>query len=267
LWYTQFIFNTGAEHIRYQPKPFVSLPENYKELAQAYQIVLDRRFQDGTLVSLSNSCIQDYRNHPQYPSRGYLWAVNAKLAVPYKDCSFGFFKVEIDTHWYTPLINEYDLIFHLRAHLGFIKQIGNHTIPYRELFLIGGPATVRGFNFGQISPQIALVGAQKNLIDPIGGKKAFYLTAELLFPILPDRSIMGVIFYDGGSGWDTPNACEIPKNLPLRNNNFSYRHAIGFGIRMTNPTPVVIDWGFKLDRRKRSGESASEMHFTASRDF
>ncbi|MGC2310946.1 MAG: outer membrane protein assembly factor BamA [Candidatus Babeliaceae bacterium] len=269
LWYTQFLFDIGAEHITYPVKPIVSLPGNFQQFTEGYQVVLNRRFQDGTLVSVGNSCIQDFRNHPVYPSRGYIWAINGRFAVPYKQSSFGFFKVEVDAHWYTPLINEYDLVFHLRGHLGLVAQIGNHTIPYRELFNVGGPATVRGFHFGQISPQIVIEdpGSSLSTSDPIGGKKAFYITAELLFPLLEDRTIMGVVFYDGGSGWDTPNAHDIPNSLPLRNNNFSYRHAIGFGIRMTNPTPVVIDWGFKLDRNKKRGESASEMHFSASRDF
>lgn len=165
------------------------------------------------------------------------------------------------------LDKEDDLVFHLRGHLGFIGQFSNHTIPYRELFLIGGPATLRGFNFGQAGPQIVIEEFGANSVDPIGGKKALYLTAELLFPVLEDRSIMGTIFYDGGCGWDTPNASEIPQQLPLRHNNFSYRHAIGFGVRMTSPTPMIIEWGFKLDRNKRLGESASEIHFTATRDF
>jgi outer membrane protein insertion porin family len=266
-WYTQILFETGAEYIRYSVKPEVKLPEDFRQFGHDYQIVLNRRFQEGTLVATGVSCIQDFRNHPIYPSRGYLLAFTGKFAIPYTKSSFGFFKAELDAHWYTPLINEYDLIFHLRAHGGFVAQFGNHTIPYRELFLIGGPATIRGFNFGQASPQIVIDTFGDNAIDPLGGKKAFYLTAELLFPIMEDRSIMGVVFYDGGSGWDTPNVREIPSQLPLRHNIFSYRHAIGFGVRMTSPTPLVIDWGFKLDRNKRLGETASEIHFTASRDF
>ena len=84
-----------------------------------------------------------------------------------------------------------------------------HYIPYRELFNIGGPASVRGFLFGQIGPQFTVNGVG----DPIGGKKAFYWNAELLFPITPDFNMKGVFFYDGGAGWDNPYVAIYPKPI------------------------------------------------------
>ena len=52
----------------------------------------------------------------------------------------------------------------------------------------------------------------------------------------------------------------------FENNNFDYRHAIGFGIRVLNPMPVRIDWGFKIDPRKNRidperSETPYEVHF------
>ena len=145
----------------------------------------------------------------------------------------------------------------MHAFLGITHIFPKHTIPYKELFHIGGPATVRGFEFGQIGPQI--------FDNSIGGKKAFVINAELLFPITADQSIRGVLFYDGGAGWDTPNPAAAGPFL--RNNKFDFRHAVGFGIRVTQPTPVRVDVGFKLDRRKRDGEPASRIHFGMNQEF
>lgn len=222
--------------------------------------LISRKFQSGNVLSIGASLIQDMRNHPTHPTTGYLFNTGAKVGIPYslQKTDFGFVKWELDAQWYAPIIDEYDLVFRFHLFSGIVHQIHNFATPYRELFHIGGPATVRGFEYGQIGPSFQ--GSS------LGATKALVINAELLFPIRPDGSIRGVLFYDGGAGWDTPDTQFIPKEF-LRNNNFNYRHAIGFGVRLTQPTPVSIDVGFKLDRRKRFGESLSEVHFNMIRDF
>jgi outer membrane protein insertion porin family len=229
-------------------------------IGEELHALVARKFQSGNVLSIGASLIQDMRNHPTHPTTGYLWNTGAKVGIPYslKKTDFGFVKWELDAQWYASIIDEYDLVFRFHLFSGIVHQIHNFATPYRELFHIGGPATVRGFEFGQISPSFE--GSS------LGATKALVINAELLFPIRPDGSIRGVLFYDGGAGWDTPDKRLIPEGL-LRNNNFNYRHAIGFGIRLTQPTPVSIDVGFKLDRRKRLGESLSEVHFNMMRDF
>ena len=49
-------------------------------------------------------------------------------------------------------------------------------------------------------------------------------------------------------------------------------HDAAFGIRLLNPMPVRIDWGFKIDPRKNKldpskSESASEVHFGMNYDW
>ena len=165
----------------------------------------------------------------------------------------------MDASWCTPLIAEYDLIFYLHGHMGLIGQINNGNVPYRELYNIGGPSTVRGFTFGQIGPQI--------FGDPLGAKKAFWVNVELRFPITSDMSIKALVFYDGGAGWDPVNESSASIRDSTTNKFFNYRHAVGIGIRLTQPAPVKIDWGFKLDRNKRLGEKIDEVHFTMTQEF
>lgn len=255
---TRLLFNAGLERIRFDNP--ISVTTDGIEAAQAalLQERLKRQFQPGTFNWVGGSIGQDLRNHPVHPNRGYQWTVNTKCGLPTFRSNFGFLKFEADATWFTPLINEYDLIFLLHGHAGIVKAFTGYDIPYRELFHLGGPATVRGFNWGQIGPSI--------FGDSLGGTKAFWVNAELIFNITRDMSIRGVLFYDGGASWDTP--CP-PLDLlrDIRSNNFQYRHSIGFGIRLTNPTPLKIDWGFKLDRNKRRGERASEVHFTMAHDF
>ena len=250
--------NIGAERIRYKNNHRKCNPfEPHHHGPANVEFLSKQRFQSGNLHWIGAEASQDLRNHPIAPNRGTVWTAVSKIALPYKSC-FGFAKADLDATWLTPLIGEYDLIFLLHGHIGSIKQFNNKVIPYRELYHVGGPGTVRGFTFGQIGPQINC--------DSIGASKAFWVNAELLFSITKDQSVKGVLFYDGGAGWDTP-LCKKDAQLAVANNRFNYRHAIGFGIRLTAPVPLKVDWGFKLDRNKRLKESAYEIHFSMSQDF
>ncbi|TET06932.1 outer membrane protein assembly factor BamA [Candidatus Dependentiae bacterium] len=262
--------NLAFNSIKYEKKPLATVlaPITEEETTCAnmvYQGLLNKLFAPGEYLLLAAHLGQDHKNHPIHPSRGHAWLARAELAIASPDnmspCRIGYHKVDLDFNWYTPLIDEYNLIFHLHSYCGIVTPFKNRIIPYRELYHIGGPASVRGFLFGQIGPQFSVY---PGINDSIGGRKALYLNAELLFPITPDFNMKGVLFYDGGTGWDNPYDREIPPQY-LRDNSFDYRHTVGFGIRIYNPMPIKVDWGFKLD--PRPGENSYEVHFSTSVDW
>lgn len=269
----QLLFSTGVDDVRYEngglsaeeraqaiknnvPLPLTTLLPKDTPIGISYQKFLDKEFSPGSYVWVASSLEQDQRNHPMHTCRGHKWKILNKFAFPLVNSTNGFYKFLFDGVWYTPIIGEYDLVFKLHGVAGYVKQFKNKTVPFGELFNIGGPGTIRGYLFGQIGPKLAG--------DPIGASKALYINAELIFPITPDFNMKGVFFYDGGSGWNNPNT-DCLSDTFVTNNGFSYRHAVGVGVRMLNPMPVKIDWGFKLDPRK--GESASEVHFGMTYDW
>jgi outer membrane protein insertion porin family len=230
------------------------------------QTFIDRRFASGTTSFVNIFLGQDVRNHPVFPNKGYFWSLVSRVGIPVGDSTFGYTKTDFDATWLTPLIGEYDLVFLLHGHAGIVGSLSNKIIPYRDLYNVGGPGTVRGFEFGQIGPQL--------FTSSIGAKKAFWINAELIFSITQDQSVRGLVFYDGGAGWDTPlsnfqkDLLQLATNRgALTNNAFRYRHSIGFGIRLLNPAPIRVDWAFKLDRNRRRGESFFEVHFSMNQEF
>ncbi len=273
---SQVLFSLGLDSIKYNRPPQVlgisqsEVPRGVSrfEARRDYEKILQREFTPGGFLWLANVIEQDKRNHPMHTSRGQKWKVTTKVAMPSLDFEnsgveddatrrkLGFGKLFLDYTWWTPLIGERDLVFKYHLFFGLASPYSNHVIPFSELFHIGGDTTVRGFSYGEIGP--------KFLGDTIGAKKAFYMNAELIFPITPDFSMKGVVFYDGGAGWDNPYAdCANP--LLITDNNFDYRHAVGFGLRMLQPMPVRVDWGFKLDAR--TGEKESQVHFGMTYDW
>jgi outer membrane protein insertion porin family len=264
--------NFGFDRLVYDRNPQAiqpAIPEPQATIARdEYQVVLNKLFYPGKCAVhfpwLTVQLGQDKKNHPMHPSRGYTWMMRAVAAFPSFDSNIGYAKWDLDINWFTPLINEHDLVLRLHGYAGIAKPFPNRFIPYRELFHIGGPASIRGYLFGQIGPQFTVYEDGMNLGDSIGAENTVYFNAELIFPILPDMTLKALAFYDGGAGWQNPYARDISPAF-LRNNNFDYRHAVGFGIRLLNPMPMKIDWGFKLDPRR--GEPAYEVHFAMGYDW
>lgn len=261
LYGTQMLSSIGFDSVRYEKKPIAIIQGAPEPVVAGLQKILDKEFHQGEYFWLMQSFEQDTRNHPIHTSRGHSWKIATKIGLPSFDSNIGYYKFNLDAHWYTPLINEYSLIFHLHGYFGVSSPFNNHrSIPFDELFHIGGPRSVRGFNFGQIGPKYAG--------DTIGGTKAFFWNAELIFPITPDMTIKGIVFYDGGGSFDAPYLSNIDTSA-VTHNNFDYRHAVGFGIRLLQPMPISIDWGFKIDPRKDRkfpdrNETSNEVHFGMS---
>lgn len=258
----------GFDRISYQklPRAFINaLSGAEKEKAEAaYDVLLDRMFRPGNYGSVILQMGQEKKNHPMHPTNGYAWLARSQVTFNAGEGRLGFHKFDLDGHWFTPLIGAYDLIFHVHGYFGVITPFHHRLIPYRELFHIGGPASVRGFLYGQIGPQFAIKNSNLVGTDSIGGSKTFFFSSELIIPITPDFNLKGVLFYDGGAGWDNPYADLISPQYVI-NNSFNYRHSVGFGVRMYNPIPIRIDCGFKLDKRK--GEGAYEVHFNTAYEW
>lgn len=251
------------------------------------QLLLDKNFQSGNQVSFIGTLNQDRRNGLAFPTNGYQWNFLAQYTIPgwkqspldITDCNacaagprqmatFNYFKLEVDTSYYTPLINEHDLVLCLHGRAGIVSPFKCKDIPFRELYHIGGPDSVRGYTYGQVGPQ------WKG--NSLGATKAFYLNVEFIVPITSDLNTRGVIFYDGGAGWDTPYKDEFSqaaRNAGLcfeenfENNNFFYRHSVGIGVRLKSPTPLQVDFGIKLNPSKKYRKHLTEMHLNMEHSF
>jgi len=260
---TQILMNIGIDDIKYQEQPRASISGANAATNAQYQGILNQEFAPGTFAWVATYCEQDTRNHPIHPSRGHKWRIGSKFAIPSFGNNIGYYKIGLDVNWFTPLINEYDLVLRLHGYFGIAGPFQGKTIPFGELFHIGGPSSVRGFLYGQIGPKFQG--------DTIGGKKTLFWNAELIFPITPDLSMKGVFFYDGGAGFDNPYLQNVsPQNIT--GNNFDYRHSIGVGVRLLRPMPIKVDWGFKIDPRKNKkdpslNETGYEIHFGMTYDW
>jgi outer membrane protein insertion porin family len=257
---TQVSIDLGVEDIKTRNKKDLFITGIGSEL---FNPVINRTFQDGTMNWISVDLIRDTRNHQVYPNKGHKIILATKTVLPGLNKQFSFFKAELGLSWYQALMGVDTLVLGTQFKAGIIRKIGssiNTLIPYKELFHMGGQNTVRGFVWGGIEPAWKATG------DPLGAQNMLQFNAELIFPLIPDYSMKGHVFYDAGAGWDTPKD-RISNSSLIKRDKFNVRHSVGFGVNLVKPFPAKIDWGFKLDRRKHDGESPHEFHLSMNYAF
>ncbi len=252
------VASLGIDSVHYENPPIANISGAGLVANGVYQQILNKEFAKGRFLWVSYELGQDRLNNPMHASRGHKWKLFSRFAAPSFGDLIGFYKFTFDYHWYTALIGDYDLVFHFHTFFGWASPFKGKAIPFGELFHIGGQSSVRGFLFGQIGPRF--------YGDSIGASKTMFWNAELIFPITPDLNMSGVAFYDGGAGWSNPYSDTVGTVPGLSNNGFDYRHSVGLGLRLLNPTPVKVDIGFKLDARHnrfnpRDSETGYEIHF------
>jgi outer membrane protein insertion porin family len=172
---------------------------------------------------------RDTRNRRYDPSRGSFYSINLKYAGGPLGGDAEFTKLEGSSSWYFPF--KWDTNFHLRVAGGLVTENKTDRLPVFERFYLGGLSTVRGFDFGEISP--------RENGDKIGGRKMWYTNLEYIFPIIKDAGLKGVIFFDAGDS--------IDRNLP-RAPTDRVRYSAGAGFRWLSPLgPLRLEWGYNLD--------------------
>ncbi len=193
-----------------------------------------------SLVSASVS--RDSRDNFQAPSRGGQTILSLEVAGLGGDTRFvkaigstTYFK----TIWFGHIISG-------RAELGHILGWGGVQVPIFERFYLGGPNSLRGWKFRQVSPVDDTGFA-------IGGTTEVLGNVEYLVPLPFGLRIAG--FFDAGNVY-----------APNTHLDGGIRSDVGGGVRWLSPFgPLRLDYGIKMDRRK--GEELGAFQFSVGSAF
>lgn len=245
------------------------------------QLILNQNFQAGTQISLICNLSQDKRDGIVFTTRGHQWSWVNQITLPgqtnaserldaecpepqLRHSRFQYYRSELDVTWYTPLINEYDLVLCVHGNAGYIYKFKDKQVPWKSVYHVGGPTTIRGYLYGQVGPTWNDTS--------LGALKAFNLNVEFIAPLSSNLNTRAVIFYDGGAGWDTPYYNIINKEdsafgKEIQNNKFFYRHSVGIGMRIKSPTPLQVDFGIKLNPSKKFRRELTQLHLNVEHSF
>lgn len=123
--------------------------------------------------------------------------------------------------------------------------------PFNELFLLGGPYSLRGYRFFRIGKRVysdftynrlksdSSLGisdeeAKRRANKPVGGKQQALYQMEFEFPLIAEAGIKGVAFFDVGQAEDLLTYDDFYSD-------------VGFGFRWFSPIgPLRFEWGFPM---------------------
>ena len=186
------------------------------------------------------SLYRDSRDFFLDPRRGVRVGVNSSVGTKRLGGSNNFYSVSFDVLKYTPL-PFWDFRHSIRGRIGFAEGFGGERLPVPEFFFVGGINTVRGFKFGRAGPVTS-----RN--DPAGANKQLIFNNDLIFPVLPDAKLNGVVFFDYGKGFAEGD--DYTLNL---------RKTAGVEVRWISPFgPLRAAYGFNLDRRRNEKKGVFE---------
>jgi len=214
--------------------------------SRAPDIIKDQKGTQST-TGFRASLFRDSRDFFLDPRKGMRVGVRTSLGTDLFGGSNNFYSGSFDLLKFTPL-PFWDFRHSIRGRIGYGAGFGGEQLPVPEFFFVGGINTVRGFKFGRAGPVTS-----RN--DPAGGNKEFIINNDLIFPVLPDAKLNGVIFFDYGKGF--------AKGEKL---DFDLRKAAGFEVRWISPFgPLRAAYGFNLDRQ--SGEKKGVFEFSVGSVF
>lgn len=188
---------------------------------------------ESTTVSIIPSIKWTTLNHPYNPTKGNQASAYTKLAGSFLGGDNDFVKVGGDFSQYVPLFWKFVFMGHVEA--GYIEAYNNKDVPIGERFRLGGMYSVRGYNYGDISPL-------DSNGERYGGVKYDQLNLEIHFPLLDSIKVMGLFFFDAGQALD--------KGEQFLNGDM-YK-SYGGGFRWYSPIgPLRFEYGVPMDGDKK----------------
>ena len=218
---------------------------------------------EGISSGLTASITYDKRNDRMFPTNGYFGRASLEQTGVGGDITYT--KASANARLYKPVIGS--LVWRNNVVYGWIDSPGN--VPINELYRLGGPNTVRGYDFfsiaqrefSQLARDAAIGSSQPaNTIDdwaqiPVGGTQQLYYNLEFEWGLVKEAGIRGVVFFDAG----------------LANNSLDFddlKTSWGLGVRWNSPMgPLRFEWGFPLNPNEAIGEGGEDFQFSIMQSF
>ncbi len=231
-------------------------------------------FKSGFTSSFTATAQYDTRNNRLFPTKGMLHRLSAEFADAWTGSEIEFMKFTMHSQYFFPIF--WKLVFKINTEVGYVTTLEEPFadlrgkkdfpgVPIAERYLLGGIFTIRGFEYGSISPSIEVIPQDDPVGYPvkylIGGNKELIANFELEFPIIEQAGLKWVFFYDAGNTWSEEEqffylgqSDQNEYNLPM-----GLYMSYGFGFRWYSPIgPLRFEWGLPITRRPQDGQIGFE---------
>jgi len=219
---------------------------------------------NSTVSKLGFSLLRDTRNKIINTTNGYRVEFITEVAGGPLGGDTNYYHLEFKGSKFIPVFAVQRQVLSLIGRTGVVDSFGaskqprtiminsgGTSVPYTYIpdvppfdrFFLGGPDTLRGFEYRTVGPKDTGPGSF-NTGEPIGGKTYGFFSAEYSMDIV--KPVRFAVFYDAGFA----NVKAYDFNPRFYNDNF------GFGLRlMVAGAPLALDYGIPLtsDKYNRKG--------------
>jgi outer membrane protein insertion porin family len=188
--------------------------------------------QEGVITTsqVSTTLRRDTRDHAFLTTKGSDNALTTDYAGEILGGDAAYWRIVANSSWYFPLV--WKLVGFLHGKAGYVDELPGGILPIYERFFLGGINSLRGYSAGKVGPRDPETG------DYLGGNKMALFNAELLFPIVEEQGIRGVVFYDAGNAFYNGDPIKIT----------DFQTDVGAGLRWYSPLgPLRLEWGYALN--------------------
>ena len=191
---------------------------------------------------------RDSTDHPFLPTKGSIVRVSVEESSSYLGSETDFTKYEIAAGKYFPIF--WKIVWLVKGEMGWINKTGDKDILISDRFFLGGINSVRSYDWGDLSPKDPATG------DKIGGTKYGLFNTEIIFPIVEEINLKGVVFFDAGNAFPEGESIDI----------YKFKMGVGGGLRWASPLgPLRIEWAYNPD--PGPGDSRSRWQFSMGAFF
>jgi len=179
-----------------------------------------------TLKSTVGASIsRDTRDQFFIPTKGNLSSAGVELSGGPLAGDESIYALEAKSSQFWPVLDDH--VFNLKGEARTVESYGSSDhVPIFDRLFLGGPRTIRGFAYRDVSPR-----DENNGDEPVGGLSSWYGTAEYTVPLW--SKIRGAVFYDIGA------VSESSFDFFSADINSSY----GIGVRIDLPMfPLRLDY-------------------------
>ena len=143
-----------------------------------------------------------------------------------------YYKFEARTAQYIPTFDTFEQSLSILARVGSVTPLGdNDNVPFYDRFYLGGPKTLRGFDFREVGPREKVDDSGES----IGGNTYSMLSFEYMFRIAEPLGL--VAFYDAGfvnSG-----------DFDFSTSNYADNWGVGARVLLMG-SPLQLDYGIPI---------------------
>jgi len=192
--------------------------------------------------SLRLTFVHDSRDSVFIPTRGGKLSLSGFASGGPLGFDVDVYGFEGDGTIHLPLL--FDHVLSLR---GWVKTVesygGTDTVPVFDRLFLGGPRTLRGYRYLEVSPY---EGGQ-----PVGGRSAALATVEYTVPLYKNI-LRAAAFYDAGQVWSPAFDFRLSE----------YCSDIGLGLRLDIPMfPIRLDYAWPLERSGEVERTGARFNF------